>query len=317
MNFTTKITQLFNIEYPIIQAGMVWTSGWKLASAVSNEGGLGLIGSGSMKSDLLREHIQKCKAATQRPFGVNIPLLRRDAEELVRVTIEEGVKIVFSSAGHPGKFIKIFKENNIKVAHVIPSVKHALKAEEVGCDAVVGEGVEAGGHNGINETTTIALIPQLVDSVKIPVIAAGGIADGRGILAALSLGAEGVQIGTRFAVTVESSAHKNYKQKVVEAKDDGTLLAFKKIGLVRMLKNDFAFRALKAESDGWDDSKLKELLGSKRERLGIFEGDEIEGELEAGQSSGLVNEILTVKELFNKLLKEISEAKKRNDQIIS
>jgi enoyl-[acyl-carrier protein] reductase II len=316
MKLTTRITELFNIEYPIIQAGMVWVSGWKLASAVSNEGGLGLIGSGSMKPDLLREHIQKCKVATERPFGVNIPLLRRDAEELIKVTVEEGVKIVFSSAGHPGKFIKALKEKNIKVAHVIPSVKHALKAEEVGCDAVVGEGVEAGGHNGINETTTISLIPQLVDSLKIPVIAAGGIADGRGILAAFSLGAEGVQIGTRFAATVESSAHPNYKKKVVEAKDDGTILAFKKIGLVRMLKNDFAFRALKADSECWDESKLKELLGSKRERLGIFEGDEIEGELEAGQSSGLVKEILTVKELFQKLFNEISEAKQRNEKLI-
>jgi len=316
MKIKTKITQLFNLEYPIIQAGMVWVSGWKLASAVSNEGGLGLIGAGSMKPDLLREHIQKCKAATDKPFGVNIPLLRRDAEELVKVTIDEGVKIVFSSAGHPGKFIKPFKDNGVKVAHVIPSVKHALKAEEVGCDAVVGEGVEAGGHNGINETTTLTLIPQLVDAVKIPVIAAGGIADGRGILAALSLGAEGVQIGTRFAATVESSAHPNYKQKVVEAKDDGTVLAFKKIGLVRLLKNDFAFRALQADREGWDEIKLKELLGSKRERLGIFEGDEMEGELEAGQSSGLVNEILTVKELFQKLLNEISEAKQRNEIII-
>lgn len=316
MKFATKVTELFNISYPIIQAGMVWVSGWKLASAVSNDGGLGLIGSGSMKPDLLREHIQKCRAATDKPFGVNIPLLRGDADELVRVTIEEGVKIVFSSAGHPGKFIKLFKENEIKVVHVIPSVKHALKAEEVGCDAVVGEGVEAGGHNGVNETTTISLIPQLVDALKIPVIAAGGIADGRGILAALSLGAEGVQIGTRFAATVESSAHPNYKQKVVKAEDDGTILAFKKIGLVRMLKNDFADRALKAENEGWDESKLKELLGSKRERLGIFEGDEIEGELEAGQSSGLVNEILTVKELFQKLMKEILMAKQRNEKLI-
>jgi enoyl-[acyl-carrier protein] reductase II len=243
--------------------------------------------------------------------------MRGDAEELVKVTIEEGVKIVFSSAGHPGKFIKLFKENDVKVVHVIPSVKHGLKAEEVGCDAIVGEGVEAGGHNGINETTTISLIPQLVDAVKIPVIAAGGIADGRGILAAISLGAEGAQIGTRFAATIESSAHQNYKQKVVEAKDDGTVLAFKKIGLVRMIKNDFAFRATQAEKDGWDEIKLKELLGSKRERLGIFEGDEVEGELEAGQSSGLVKEILPVKELFQKLLLEISEAKNRNYKIIS
>ena len=312
----TRITELFNIEYPIIQAGMIWVSGRKLASAVSNEGGLGLIGSGSMKPDLLREHIRKCSNATNKPFGVNIPQHRGDAEDLVKATIEEGVKIVFTSAGHPGKFIDLFKKNNMKVVHVVPSVKYGVKAEEVGCDAVVGEGVEAGGHNGINETSTMVLIPQLVDALKIPVIAAGGIADGRGILAALSLGADGVQIGTRFAVTVESSAHQNYKQKVVEAKDDGTILAFKKIGLVRMIKNDFAFRALEAEKEGWDEIKLKELLGSKRERLGIFEGDEIEGELEAGQSSGLVKEILSVKELFSKLLNEISEAKKRNDKLI-
>lgn len=316
MKLSTKITELFKIEYPIIQAGMVWASGWKLASAVSNEGGLGLIGSGSMKPDLLREHIQKCRIATDKPFGVNIPLMRRDVDQLVKVTIDEGVKIVFSSAGHPGKFIRQFKESDIKVAHVIPSVKHALKAEEVGCDAVVGEGVEAGGHNGINETTTLSLIPQLVDAVKIPVIAAGGIADGRGILAAFSLGADGVQIGTRFAATIESSAHENYKKKVVEAKDDGTVLAFKKIGLVRMLKNDFALRAIQAEKEGWDEARLMQLLGSKRERSGIFDGDEIEGELEAGQSSGLINEILTVKELFKKLLAETSEAQKRNNLLI-
>ena len=316
MKFTTKITELFNINYPIIQAGMVWVSGWKLASAVANEGGLGLIGSGSMKPDLLREHIQKCKAATNKPFGVNIPLYRGDAEELVKVIIEEGVKIVFSSAGHPRKFIKIMKENDIKVAHVIPSVKHALKAEEVGCDAVVGEGVEAGGHNGSDQITTIALIPQLVDALEIPVIAAGGIADGRGILAALSLGADGVQIGTRFAATVESSAHENYKRKIIESGDKDTVLAFRKIGLVRMIKNAFAMRAVQAEFEGWNIDQMKELLGTKRERLGIFEGDLTEGELEAGQSSGLVKEILTVKELFNKLLKELSETKKRNEGLI-
>lgn len=316
MKFATKVTELFNIKYPIIQAGMVWVSGWKLASAVSNEGGLGLIGSGSMKPELLREHIQKCKAATNKPFGVNIPLLRGDADELIKVTIEEGVKIVFTSAGHPKKYAALLKENGIKLVHVVPNIKYGLKAQEAGCDAVVGEGVEAGGHNGADQITTFVLIPLLVDALDIPVIAAGGIADGRGILSALSLGAEGVQIGTRFAATVESSAHQIYKQKVVEAKDDGTLLAFRKIGLVRMLKNDFAYRALQAEKEGWDEAKLRELLGSKRERLGIFEGDENEGELEAGQSSGLVKEILTVKELFNKLLNEISEAKRRNDQLI-
>ncbi len=307
----TRITEIFKIKYPIIQAGMVWVSGWKLASAVSNNGGLGLIGSGSMKPELLREHIKNCFKATDKPFGVNIPLLRSDAEELVKIVIEEGVKIVFTSAGHPGKFIEEFKKNNIKVVHVVPSVKFALKAESVGCDAVVGEGVEAGGHNGADQTTTFALIPQLVDALNIPVIAAGGIADGRGIAAALSLGADGVQIGTRFAATIESSAHPNYKKKIVESDDGGTTLAFRRIGLVRMMKNDFADRAVKAELEGWDEKKLKELLGSKRERLGIFEGDEIEGEMEAGQGVGLINEILPVKDLFEKLLKEYQEAVKR------
>jgi len=304
----TRISALFNIKYPIIQAGMVWVSGWKLASAVSNCGGLGLIGSGSMKPDLLKEHIQKCKAATNKPFGVNIPLLRGDAVELIQTVIESGIKIIFSSAGHPGKFIDQLKKNNIITVHVVPSVKYALKAQEVGCDAVVGEGVEAGGHNGIDQITTLALIPQLVDALDIPVIAAGGIADGRGILAALSLGAEGVQIGTRFAATAESSAHENYKRKVVESGDGDTILAFRKIGLVRMMKNDFALRAVKAELDGWNEEQLKDLLGHKRERLGIFEGNEVEGEMEAGQGVGLIKDIPTVKELMERLVKEIEEA---------
>lgn len=308
MNIQNRITNLFNIKYPIIQAGMVWTSGWKLASAVSNNGGLGLIGAGSMKPDLLREHIQKCKTATDKPFGVNIPLLRGDAEDLVKVVIEENVKIVFSSAGHPGKFIDSFKKNNITVCHVVPSLKFALKAESVGCDAIVGEGVEAGGHNGADELTTFALIPQLVDAVKIPVIAAGGIADGRGILAALSLGAEGVQIGTRFAVTQESSAHPNYKQKVVEAKDNDTILVLKKIGMARMLKNRFTEEALLAETSGANADKLKELLGQKRERLGIFEGDAEQGMMEAGQGAGLINDIPTVEELMKRLINEFDIA---------
>ncbi|GAB4294107.1 MAG: nitronate monooxygenase [Ignavibacteriaceae bacterium] len=316
MQLNTAVTKLFKINYPVIQAGMVWVSGWRLASAVSNCGGLGLIGSGSMKPELLREHIQKCRAATKNPFGVNIPLLRTDADQLVNTSIEEGVKIVFSSAGHPKKFIDLLKKNDVTTVHVVPSVKHALKAQEVGCDAVVGEGVEAGGHNGINQTTTLALIPQLVDALSIPVIAAGGIADGRGILAALSLGAEGVQIGTRFAATTESSAHPNYKRKIVEASDDGTVLAFRKIGLVRMLKNEFAEKALKAELEGWDEERLKDLLGSKRERLGIFEGDESEGEMEAGQGAGLIKEIQPVKELFNNLLKEYFQALERVNSFI-
>jgi enoyl-[acyl-carrier protein] reductase II len=308
MNITNRITELFSIKYPIIQAGMVWVSGNKLAAAVSNCGGLGLIGSGSMKPEVLHEHIQKANSRTNKPFGVNIPLLRKDAEDLIDAVIEEKVKIVFTSAGHPGKYIDKLKSNNCVVVHVVPSVKYAKKAEEVGCDAIVGEGVEAGGHNGLDEITTMCLIPQIVDAVKIPVIAAGGIAHGRQIAAAFCLGAEGVQIGTRFAATVESSAHENYKRKVVAAKDNDTILALKKIGLVRMIKNDFAMRAVKAEEEGWDEKKLKELLGEKRERLGIFEGDEIEGELEAGQSSGLINEILTVEKVFEKLIEEYRKA---------
>ena len=304
MNIQNKITDLFSINYPIIQAGMVWVSGWKLASAVSNNGGLGLIGSGSMKPDLLREHIQKCKSATDKPFGVNVPLLRRDAEELVKVVVDENVKIVFSSAGHPGKFIDVLKKNDVTVCHVVPSLKYALKAESVGCDAIIGEGVEAGGHNGADELTTFALIPQLVDAVKIPVIAAGGITDGRGILAALSLGAEGVQIGTRFAVTQESSAHPNYKQKIVEAKNNDTTLILKKVGMARMLKNKFSEEAILAEYSGADENTLKELLGQKRERLGIFEGDIDEGMMEAGQGVGIIKDIPTVKDLMQRLLNE-------------
>ncbi|WP_304144077.1 nitronate monooxygenase family protein [Ignavibacterium album] len=313
---TTKITELFGIDFPIIQAGMVWVSGWKLASAVSNCGGLGLIGSGSMKPDLLREHIQKCKAATDKPFGVNIPLLRGDADQLVKVTVEEGVKIVFTSAGHPKKFAGLLKENGIKLVHVVPNVKYGLKAQEAGCDAVVGEGVEAGGHNGADQITTFALIPQLVDALEVPVIAAGGIVDGKGIVAALSLGAEGVQIGTRFAATVESSAHENYKRKIIEAGDNDTVLAFRKIGLVRLIKNDFALRALKAEEECWDEGKLKELLGNKRERAGIFEGDLIEGELEAGQGVGLIKDIPTVKELMERLIGEINLSLNKINSII-
>lgn len=313
----TKITRLLNIEYPIIQAGMVWVSGWKLASAVSNCGGLGLIGSGSMKPELLREHISKCKKATVKPFGVNIPLLRKDAAELINVVIDENIKVVFTSAGNPKKYIDALKRNDAVVIHVVPSVKFGLKAEEAGCDAVVGEGVEAGGHNGLDEITTMSLIPQLVDKLNIPVIAAGGIADGRGILAALSLGAEGVQIGTRFAATKESSAHPNYKSRIISAGDNDTTLAFKKIGPVRMLKNEFAHKAIKAEKEGWDEEKLKVLLGTKREMKGIFEGDEFEGEMEAGQSSGLINEILSVDELFEKLLRELKESKIRVDKIFN
>jgi enoyl-[acyl-carrier protein] reductase II len=317
ITFNTKITELFNIKYPIIQAGMIWVSGWRLASAVSNTGGLGLIGSGSMKPELLKEHIQKCFAATDNPFGVNIPLLRGDVEDLVKIAVDEGVRIVFTSAGNPKKFTNVLKKKNITIIHVVPSVKFGMKAEAAGCDAVVGEGVEAGGHNGNDEVTSMALIPQLVDALGIPVIAAGGISDGRGILGALSLGAEGVQIGTRFAATVESSAHQNYKKRVVEASDNDIILAFKKIGLVRMLKNDFALKAVKADEDGWNEDKLKALLGKKREMLGIFEGNENEGEMEAGQSSGLIKEILPVELLMNSLLEEVEKANERNQKMIT
>jgi enoyl-[acyl-carrier protein] reductase II len=307
----TKITKLLNIKYPIIQAGMVWVSGWKLASAVSNCGGLGLIGAGSMKPELLKEHIQKCKQATVKPFGVNIPLLRKDAEDLINTGLEQNVKIFFTSAGNPKTFTSMLKSKNCKVIHVVANLKYGLKAQEAGCDAVVGEGVEAGGHNGADQLTTFVLIPQLVDKLNIPVIAAGGIADGRGILAALSLGAQGVQIGTRFAATVESSAHENYKNEIVNSSDRDTVLAFKKIGLVRMIKNDFALKAIKAESEGWNEIQLHELLGAKRERSGIFAGDITEGELEAGQSVGMIKDIPTVKELFDRLIKEYETAKRR------
>lgn len=307
----TKITELLKIDLPIIQAGMVWVSGWKLASAVSNCGGLGLIGAGSMKPELLKEHLQKCKAATNKPFGVNIPLLRKDAEQLVNACLDEGVKIFFTSAGNPKTFTAGLKEKGCTVIHVVANLKYGLKSQEAGCDAVVGEGVEAGGHNGADQLTTFCLIPQLVDKLSIPVIAAGGIVDGRGILAAFSLDADGVQIGTRFAATVESSAHNNYKQEIINSGDQDTTLAFKKIGLVRMIKNDFAIRAMKAEYEGWNEIQLRELLGSKRERAGIFEGDLVEGELEAGQGVGLINDIPTVKDLFDRLVKEYYAAKEK------
>jgi enoyl-[acyl-carrier protein] reductase II len=308
MNFNNRVSKLFNIKYPIIQAGMVWVSGWKLASAVSNCGGLGLIGSGSMKPDLLREHIQKCKRATDKPFGINIPLLRKDVEELIEVVLEEKIKIVFSSAGNPAKFTEKLKAQDCTVVHVVPSVKHGLKAQSAGCDAVVGEGVEAGGHNGADEITTFTLIPQLADSLEIPIIAAGGIADGRGILAALALGAEGVQIGTRFAVSFESSASENYKRAVCESSDNDTVLVLKKIGMARMLKNDFSKRAIELEYSGGSVEALRNLLGSKREKLGIFEGDNTEGMMEAGQGAGLIKEIVSVQNLFENLLCEIESS---------
>ncbi|MFC2134242.1 NAD(P)H-dependent flavin oxidoreductase [Bacteroidota bacterium] len=311
MNISNRLTKLLGIEYPIIQAGMVWVSGWKLASAVSNNGGLGLIGSGSMKPELLREHIRKCNDATSKPFGINIPLLRGDADDLINITIEENIKIVFTSAGNPAKFIEELKKNGITIVHVVPSVKHGIKAESVGCDAIVGEGVEAGGHNGLDEITTFSLIPQLADAVNIPVIAAGGITDGRCVLAALALGAEGVQIGTRFAATIESSAHDNYKQSICNAKDNSTMLVMKKLGMARIIKNQFGYDALNAETRGDDIEKLKLLLGEKRERKGIFEGDTEQGMMEAGQGAGLISDILSVEETMNRIIAGFDETIKR------
>ncbi|PID59269.1 MAG: nitronate monooxygenase [Ignavibacteriae bacterium] len=305
----SRIKELLSIKYPIIQGGMVWASGWRLASSVSNNGGLGLIGAGSMKPELLAEHIQKCNKATSNPFGVNLPLLRGDVQELVDVIIKEKVKIIFSSAGHPGKFIEVFKQNQIKVVHVVPSLKFALKAQSVGCDAIVGEGVEAGGHNGLDEITTFSLIPQLIDNLEIPVIAAGGISDGRGIAAALSLGAEGVQIGTRFAATQESSAHENYKQAIVNAKDKDTHLVLKKLGMARVIKNKFSEEISLMENECVDVEEQRELLSKKREMKGIFEGDLNEGMLEASQSSGLINDIPTVEELMKRFIEEFNKAK--------
>jgi enoyl-[acyl-carrier protein] reductase II len=307
----TRVTELFRIDVPIIQAGMVWTSGQKLAVAVSEAGALGLIGAGSMKPDLLREHIRKAKSGTKKPFGVNIPLLRADAADLIRATIDEGVNIVFTSSGHPGKFIDILKRAQCTIVHVVASVKHARKAFESGCDAVVAEGFEAGGHNGIDEITTLCLVPQVADAVPIPVIAAGGIADGRQMCAALALGAEGVQIGTRFAATVESSSHERYKQAIIDADDNSTLLTLKKVTPVRMIKSPFAIKAQAAEARGSTREELLELLGSKRERLGIFEGNWEEGEFEAGQSSGIVREILPAAEVVRTIIAECQSTMER------
>ena len=312
----TPLSKQLGIRYPIIQAGMVWTSGWKLAVASARAGCLGLIGAGSMKPDLLQEHIRKAKATeVGHLIGVNIPLIRGDVDELVRATIEEGVKIVFTSAGTPKTHAAKFKEAGCFLVHVVASVKHALKAEEAGCDAVVAEGFEAGGHNGVDEVTTLCLVPQVVDAVKIPVIAAGGIADGRQIHAALALGAQAVQIGTRFAATVESSSHENYKQAVVSAIDTDTVLTLKKVAPVRLWKNSFAALAVEAAKRGATKEEELELLGRKREMNGIFNGDTEAGELEMGQSSGLIKDIPTTQEVVERLVKEYYQANERMNRI--
>jgi len=288
---------------------MVWTSGWKLAVASARAGALGLIGSGSMKPELLREHIRKAKATEVAGWiGVNIPLIRGDAEELIQVSLDEGIKIIFTSAGNPNVHAKKIKDAGFFFVHVIASVKHALKAEEAGCDAVVAEGFEAGGHNGIDEITTLCLVPQVVDAVKIPVIAAGGIADGRQMVAAFALGAQAVQVGTRFAATIESSSHTNYKQAVIEAEDNATVLTLKKVAPVRLKKNTFAKEAVTAESLGATKEEEIKLLGKKREMLGIFDGDLDQGELEMGQSSGLIKDIISADEVVKRLIAEYESA---------
>lgn len=304
-----KITQLFNIKYPIIQGGMVWVSGWKLASAVSNAGGLGLIGAGSMYPEVLREHIQKCKKATNKPFGVNVPMLYPDIEKIMDIIVEEGVKIVFTSAGNPKIWTAFLKEKGITVVHVVSSLKFALKAESEGVDAVVCEGFEAGGHNGREETTTFTLIPMVKEQVKIPVIAAGGIGSGRSMLAAMVLGADAVQIGSLFAVTEESSAHSNFKQKVIAAKEGDTQLTLKELAPVRLIKNKFYEEVEALYQQNPSVEELKNLLGSRRAKKGIFEGDLENGELEIGQISGMIHKILPVKKVVETLVKEFEEVK--------
>ena len=303
-----KINQLFSIKYPIIQGGMIWHSGYKLASAVSNAGGLGLIGAGSMYPDVLREHIQKCKKATSQPFGVNVPMLYPNIEEIIQIILEEKVPIVFTSAGNPKTYTEILKKEGRKVTHVVSSVKFAVKCQEAGVDAVVAEGFEAGGHNGREETTTLSLIPNVRRNIEIPLIAAGGIAVGSQIKAAMILGADGVQIGSRFAATKEASAHDHWKQKILETKEGDTQLTLKELAPVRLVKNKFFYELEEIYKNGKSIELLTEKLGKRRAKRGMFEGDLEDGELEIGQSSALIDEILTVEQVFQKLLKEFEEA---------
>jgi enoyl-[acyl-carrier protein] reductase II len=310
-----RITQLFKIKYPIIQGGMIWCSGWELASAVSNSGGLGLIGSGSMHPEVLRTHIQKCKKATTKPFGVNLPLLYPQTDDHIQIILDEDVKIVFTSAGNPKKYTSFLKEKGIMVVHVIANKKFALKCVEAGVDAIVAEGFEAGGHNGFEETTTMALIPQLRNIVDIPLIAAGGIGSGSSILAAMALGADGVQIGSRFAASIESSAHENFKQRIINATDGDTKLSLKRLVPVRLIRNKFLNEVENAEMRGASKEELLELLGRGRAKIGMFEGDVDEGELEIGQVSATINEILPVAKIMEKIIKDFNKAKLKIDQI--
>lgn len=305
-----KITELFKIKYPIIQAGMIWNSGYKLASAVSNAGGLGLIGAGSMYPDVLREHIQKCKKATAKPFGVNVPMLYPNIEEIMKIIVDEGVKIVFTSAGNPKTWTSFLKENGITVVHVVSSSTFALKAQEAGVDAVVAEGFEAGGHNGREETTTFTLIPMVKERIKIPLIAAGGIATGRGMLAAMVLGADGVQVGSRFAASIESSGHENFKKTIVNIKEGDTQLTLKELAPVRLIKNKFYDDVQHLYEKCPTKEELVQLLGRARAKRGMFEGDLIEGELEIGQVAGLIHEIKAAADIVVEIVTEFESAKK-------
>ena len=305
---SNRVTRLFGIEYPIIQAGMIWASGWRLASAVSNSGALGLIGSGSMYPDVLREHIRQCKSATNRPFGVNVPLLYPDIDKHIQIILEEGVKIVFTSAGNPKTWTGILKEKGVTVVHVVSSSKFARKAEEAGCDAVVAEGFEAGGHNGREETTTMVLVPAVTQAVGIPVIAAGGIATGRQMLAAMVMGAEGVQMGSRFVASEEASSHIAFKQAVINTQEGDTVLTMKQLTPVRLIRNDFYKRVQEAELKGASVDELKLILGKARAKKGMFEGDLKEGELEIGQVSALLDRILPASDIVKNVWKEFTEA---------
>jgi len=311
----TRITELFNIEYPIIQGGMIWCSGWRLAAAVSQAGGLGLIGAGSMHPEVLEEHIRKTKKATDKPFGVNLPLLYPQIEDHIKIIIDEKVPIVFTSAGNPKKYTSYLKEHGITVVHVIANSKFALKCVEAGVDAIVAEGFEAGGHNGIEETTTMALIPALRSFIDIPIMAAGGIASGQAMLAAMALGADGVQMGSRFVASLESSAHKDFKIKVLEAKDGDTKLTFKEMVPVRLLRNDFLDQVDEAYSKKATKEQLIELLGKGRAKQGMFEGDMLQGELEIGQVSASINSILPVAEIISEILEDYKAALKRMNSI--
>ena len=303
-----RITTLFNIEYPIIQAGMIWCSGWRLASAVSNAGGLGIIGSGSMYPEVLDEHIRKCKEATDKPFAVNLPMLYPDIDKHIETIIKYEVPIVFTSAGNPKTWTEHLKNHGITVVHVVSSLKFALKAQAAGVDAVVAEGFEAGGHNGRNETTTLCLIPNVADEIDIPLIAAGGISSGRAMLAAMNLGADAVQIGSRFVASPESSAHENFKQAVLDAKEGDTLLTLKELTPVRLIKNPFFAKVWSAYEEGATDEELRELLGRGRAKKGMFEGDMVEGELEIGQVSGMIDQIKPAADIVAEILQEFKEA---------